>query len=265
VWAELLRILRFLFTREPKLAGPALPPPSTVDDMLDRMEVNETCETWERGWWYENRQPAHAGRIGSPIVPRAVVVHTTDTLGGYTGMVKRLTTEKGAGSCCHFMIDRDGHCTQFVPITRNGNHAGGKVHGNWAELRRTIHPNSISVGIELVGGGKLKQRKDGTCYHPDSGKDVPLDQVYWDVKNRPWHKITEQQLYTLRKLLDDLRLVLKPLGPAIVEPDDDYKKHGVDYFAHPPANWLVGHVSLDPINKQDPGPQIMTWLKEYLK
>lgn len=38
---------------------------------------------WERGWWIQAMQkPAHKGRIGGTIVPKAVVVHTTDMMTG---------------------------------------------------------------------------------------------------------------------------------------------------------------------------------------
>lgn len=59
---------------------------------------------WERGWWLQARQmPAHRGRIGAAIIPKAVVVHTTDMAPGTFGaLVRGWQKRPGAGNAAHF-------------------------------------------------------------------------------------------------------------------------------------------------------------------
>lgn len=266
--SEIWRWFRALLSRGPEWSntGPKQLPVATVDNLLERLDVAQAPDPWYLGWWaHADKKPAHPGRVGGPITPRAVVVHTTDTVGGYAGMVKRITTQRGDGGGCHFMIDRDGHCTQFVPITRNGNHAGGKTHGWWRTGGRDVHPNLWAVGIELVGAGALKRAADGSHYHKDSGRTIPLAEIHFDQKGRAWQKITQPQLDRLRQLTDALRGVIKEMpADAVVKPNGEYVANGVHYFARctQPDPWLVGHVTLDPNNKTDPGPQVMAWLME---
>lgn len=267
MWAEIRRLINLLFGRTEFDWNTQGPPPDeepvlTVKDVMEAKEAMSS-NPWEFGWWYEARKAqAHPGRIGNAIVPRAIVVHTTDMAPGtFNALIKSWTTQRGRGNAAHFLIGRNGEVVQFAPITRNANHAGGKTHGWWKTATGQIHPNTAAVGIELDCAGRLKQRADGTPYHPDTGKAIPLADVYWDSKGRPWHKVTEPQLYTLRKLIDDLKVALKPMD-AKVAPSGDYRKNGVAHYA--PANnpWLVGHVTLDPVNKTDPGPQVMEWLNQ---
>lgn len=94
--------------------------------------------------------------------------------GTYAALVRAWQTKPGAGNAAHFLIGRhdiDG-VTQFAPITRNANHAGGKTHGWWSSGARLVHPNTIAVGIELDNAGRLA-RAAGRWLHPDSRTTIP--------------------------------------------------------------------------------------------
>ncbi len=216
------------------------------------------------GWWdLAQRRPAHEGRIGRTIVPSCVVVHTTDTYGGFDAMVKSWTTAPGAGNAAHFMIGRgpsDG-VVQFAPIVRNANHAGGKVHGNFKGAKGgLVHPNTCSVGIEMVAAGRLTLT-DGVWVHKESGHIVSKDEVFVDEKGHGWQVVTDYQLRMLDMLLTDLEDQLQPFDGVQAIPDMDYAKAGVSYYAPFPDSRIVGHVTLDPVNRCDPGPQVMAHLK----
>jgi N-acetyl-anhydromuramyl-L-alanine amidase AmpD len=273
MWSNLWAWFASLLGRtvaEWKTVGPAddeHPIPTSVD-LMDRRAALNTSLPWSDGWHTEIRMAkAHPGRIGLPIVPRAIVVHVTDTApGGFDAIVKSWTAKAGAGNAAHFMIGRtpkDG-IVQFVPVTRNGNHAGGKTHGWWRDKAgRLIHPNTCSVGIEIDCGGRLKQYSDGAYYHPTSGKEIPIADVYFDSKGRAWHKPTDYQKAALKSLIAHLRRIVQPM-PAdwTIVPNGDYGNLGVAYFAPSAHRDLVGHVTLDPSNRSDPGPLVMEWLKE---
>jgi hypothetical protein len=143
--------------------------------------------TWDNGWWRSARRtPAHEGRLGKTIVPRAAVVHTTDMQPGtFKTIVRSWTTRggvQGAYHCAHFLIGRtpeDG-VVQFAQITRNANHAGGPGPGYFLVkdsrgLAQKVHPNTVAVGIELdcaevrrqEGSLRASQLGDG---HPEGGR-----------------------------------------------------------------------------------------------
>jgi len=225
-----------------------------------------TVETpFARGLWSQARQtPAHPSRIGSSIIPRGLVVHTTDTYpGGFSAIVRSWTTTVGKGNGAHFMIGRtpvDG-VVQFVSIFKNGNHAGGPNHG-YVRLPdgSSLHPNTCYVGIELDAGGALKG-KNGVFIHPDTGKTIPPADVFVDEKGRPWHKVTEYQMQQLKLLWKDLYPACKPFPTGTkLSIDASYESQGVGW-ASPRYTNLVAHASLNPIQKTDCGPQVMAWMK----
>lgn len=231
---------------------------------------------WIRGAWTKATQtPAHTGRVGGTILPRAIVVHTTDMHPSQFGALRKAWQERpGDGACAHFVIGRDATqgVLQFVSITRNGNHAGGNPHGWWrsppvnprTDGNGTLyHPNTVAVGIELHAAGQLKPTgKPGEYRHPDSGLLVPASEVELDAKGRPWHKVTPYQYAILRDLINDLMPLLGAWerGTA-VKPDDTYESQGVPWAATPSID-VVGHVTLDPVNRNDPGPFVMEWLRQ---
>jgi hypothetical protein len=266
-WDNLAARLRAIFGSVPggfdwETAGPS-------DDEHPIVRASEQAwsdhgPTFVDGWWTgADRKPAHAKRIGPAIVPRAIVVHTTDTLNAFDAIVKSWTTTPGAGNAAHFMIGRTSGegVVQFAPITRNANHAGGHVHGNFQSASTgLIHPNTVSVGIELEAGGRLK-RAGSTWVHPDTKKVVPDANVYVDARGVGWHVVTDYQLAVLDSLLDGLWMQLQR-RKLVAVPDDDYAKNGVPWAGMPGE--LVGHVTLDPINKTDPGPQVLQHLRSLV-
>ena len=149
------------------------------------------------------KKPAHPGRVGGKINPVVTVVHTTDMMPNtFKALLDSWTGKAGNGACAHFIIDRDGKVYQLVSIFRNGNHAGGPIHGNFKLVSgELVHPNLVSVGVELHAGGLLKG-KPGAWVHPDSGLRVDDDDVIVDVKGRGWHRVTAAQLGALDALLN---------------------------------------------------------------
>lgn len=223
-----------------------------------------TGPAYSTGWWKEARRtPAHYGRIGGVITPRGLVVHTTDMYPGtFDIIVKRWTQERGKGNAATWLIGRspvDG-VVQFAPIYRNSNHAGGANHG-WVREPGSInmHPNSVYVGVEVDNAGRLAG-KGGKFYHPDTGKVIPAEDVFIDEKGRPWHKVTDYQISVLKLLWKDLYPMTRPFKPGTqLILDASYESQG-SAWAKPRYTNLVGHASLNPIRKSDPGPQIMEWM-----
>lgn len=226
--------------------------------------LNTVGTPFSRGLWTKAAYiPAHSGRVGSSIVPRGLVVHTTDTYpGGFWAIQQAWTTTRGKGNAAHFMVGRtaqDG-IIQFVSIFKNGNHAGGPNHG-YVQLPdgTSLHPNTCYVGVELDAAGALRAR-GGKFYHPDTGKVIPAEDVFIDEKGRPWHTITEYQITILRALWKDLYPTCKPFPPGTkLSIDASYESQSVGWAAPRYVN-LVGHASLNPIQKTDPGPQVMVWM-----
>lgn len=220
--------------------------------------------------WYDGAVKCKAdnGRIGLDISPTTIVVHTTDTMpGGFRAIIKSWMNSRGLGNAAHFMIGRteaDG-IVQFVPVNCNANHAGGFTHGWWwIQGKGKVHPNVISIGIEIDNGGKLRLLPDGKVIHPDTKRVVSVDDIYWDSEGKPWHRVTEYQLAILQELIKDLhQSVLSHFSPNnTIMSNGDYKKNGA-LLAKATNNWLVGHWTLDPYNKTDPGPQVMEIINEF--
>lgn len=213
------------------------------------------------------RWPIHAGRIGSAITPRVAVVHTTDMAPGtMPALLRAWATGRGVGAGAHFLLGKrpdtggsvpTGGLVQTVPINRNGNHAGGPVHGWFLDATgKRWHPNSVAVGIELDNAGRLRRRGAGWA-HPDTGR--PVTEVYVDERGHGWERVPDYQLETLADLLDALALPGLGAG-ASVEPSGSYAANGVTWAALTDTREL-GHVTLDPVNKLDPGPQVIAWLR----
>jgi|JI10StandDraft_1071094.scaffolds.fasta_scaffold00795_31 N-acetyl-anhydromuramyl-L-alanine amidase AmpD len=219
-------------------------------------------------WSAATQRAAFAGRIGGEINPFAVVVHTTDmTPETFDGLLHRWTTEKGDGTCAHFLIGRDATAgvVQLAPITRNANHAGGPGHGNFVAGDQTWHPNLVSVGIELhcAGGvhlvdGRWRLIEDGR----PTGLPIPEADVIRDPQRpgRAWHKVTEYQYNQLQQLLADLELVLAPLPDGCVARSVDEPAR----YARFATGRVVAHASLDWHDRADPWPPTCDWLRAIL-
>ena len=238
---------------------------NTVHDAV-RPSPIATHAAWDGGWYTDAiRKPAHPGRVGGPIKAWSIVLHTTDCLPtSLPGILNRWQNEKGEGDCAHFMIDLDGTCYQLVSITRNANHVGGTTHGWFANAAGTlIHGNSVSIGIEMHCTGHVVQRsglwylKDGTQMFQVSASLVTPDPAH---PGNGWVYPTQAQLDKASKLTLDLNAVLGPVpaGTRIVP-------NGV------PNKWAImdscraiGHTSIDPNNRSDPGPRGLEVLRGLL-
>lgn len=250
------------------------------------------------GWYSEARRvDAYHGRLGGVIEPETFVIHTTDCMpGSMPAIVKSWTTTVGNGACANFIIGRnpDDGLVQLAATTRNGAHAGGSkfVNGQWSPWHGwyvawqgvdhgfrvprvgdtganvTIHPNTIAIGIELDCAGYLgRPVGDGVrvvsrrWIHPDTKREVAACDVDVDERGIGWHKVTSYQLDTLAALIDAVRPTMKPVRPGLrVSPNGTYKDNGVSWASTQQAD-VVGHVTLDPTNKTDPGPFVMDWIR----
>lgn len=193
----------------------------------------------EHGWvdWCE-KVPAHPGRIGGPIRPRMIVWHDTDTAPG-TGpaIVRSWHVGAGAGNCAHFVIAENGHVTQMVPVTANGNHAGGQDHGTIDGM----HPNIDTVGVEMVSPGF----GHGTRH---SSLEVHLTGL--------WTPYTDAQLNSARYLALELGRAIRPAWGKLKRlvhvhrPVDDPRLNP-DTYVDPLA---LRHYDINPTQKTDPGP-----------
>lgn len=239
------------------------------------MAIQHVDQTWTPDGWYRDaiRKPIHAGRIGGTITPYTTVVHTTDMLPGtMPALLKKWTSEKGAGNAAHFLIGRkpnesttewpDGGVVQMVPVFRNGNHAGGG--GSFIVNGKLVHPNTISVGIELDCAGRLGRRaSDGKFYYKNGSKlvEIPERDVIVDSRGIGWHRVTDYQFQVLDTLLRDLDGMYTPALTygVSVTPKGTYKDNVVTWGAI--SGHIVGHVTLNPTDKTDPGPQVMDWLR----
>lgn len=208
---------------------------------------------------------AHPGRVGGPIQPWAIVVHTTDMLPGeFLALVDAWISRAADGACAHFLIGRDGTILQFIPITRNGNHAGGPQHGVFVVGFHTIHPNLVAVGIEVhcAGGVRLVNGQwrlvEGGVAH-----GAPLDpaEVTPDPARpgRGWHQMTKAQTDALRMLVTEIQGAIAPMPAGATAKSVIEAAPAWAVSARGPQ-WprVVGHVELDAANRSDPWPLAYT-------
>ena len=223
------------------------------------------------GGWFSGarRFDINRGRIGPAIAPRAVVVHTTDmTPGTMRALLGTWAREAGRGAGAHFLIGKtaagadevvpSGGLIQMVPINRNGNHAGGNLHGMFrSKAGAALHPNTWTVGIEIDNAGRMKKKLDGGWVH-DSGHVFDDASIFVDEQGHGWEKATEYQLTTLTKLLRalDAEMDALPAGMTVV-PTGGYAENGSPWAEVKRAPRIVGHATLTPANKTDPGPEIL--------
>lgn len=247
--------------------APALPHAFTADGWYRAAGVR-VCEL-------------HPGRMGGEIEPKGAVVHTSDTMpGGMPNVLKRWHTIRDKGQGAHFWLGRraptaaelldeewpSAGLVQMCPINRNGNHAGGPngAHGRviTPDAPKGLHPNSHYVGIEVDAGGYL-EKIGGIYRHKVTQRVVAPEDVYIDERGKPWHAITPYQFEVLGQLLDDLDREMPGRFPAgsYIKPNGTHKMNYTTW-AELPGVRFVGHVTLDPIRKRDPGPQLVNWMRE---
>lgn len=224
--------------------------------------IATTAPSFVDGWWSEaHRVDAHPGRVGPPITPVCIVDHTTDMHpDDWDALVNSWRTRPGDGACAHFLIGRDeAHgVLQLVPITRNGNHAGGPGHGVYVDGGGgRYHPNVLAVGIEFhCAGGQLRLVNNEWRFVED-GKmhGAPIDAA--DVEINParpfsgWHLLTPYQQDVRARLHAALDAAMRPMpeGLRAVSTGEAVPSWGV-----PRSTRFVGHVSLDPTHRSDPWP-----------
>lgn len=237
------------------------------------------------GWYRNSTQVlAHPSRMGGAIVPEAIVVHTTDCMpGSMPAILNSWSKTSGNGACAHAIIGRsptDG-VVQMIPFNRNGNHAGGLKHG-WYGMPRVdpktgtdtgalalIHPNTIAIGIELDCAGYLGHPVAGKWIHPDTKREVTAADVEVDPAGKGWHKVTQYQLDQLGAMIDAIRAwdafaaAVAQRGTLQVVPNGSYRDNGVPWGDVTGKTGVVGHVTLDPTNKTDPGPFMMAWIRQH--
>jgi hypothetical protein len=134
---------------------PAEYPVVTAGDIAHVAEKVNVGEFKEGRWSLATYKEMHSGRIGRAIVPRTMVVHTTDMRPGtFAALVRNWTSQLGRGNGAHFLIGRtpEQGVVQFAPIHRNANHAGGPNCGSIGGL----HPTTVSVGVEIHSAGRLR-------------------------------------------------------------------------------------------------------------
>lgn len=190
---------------------------------------------------------------------------------------------------------------QVVDVGRNGNHAGGKAHGWFTlgegkvtvthgdkteRLPNLIHPNVASIGIEVHNAGEVRRiNGEWRCgdYAPGgwkpSGAPLHPDDVEATNATRGWHRPTEWQLAELGRLLEALKLcpamslmssfigqrwgvqpngTPPPWAPSLTAYVDGDDAPTEDARILP----IVGHCTLDPRDRSDPGLPISRWLAE---
>lgn len=252
-----------------RLSVPAEMPETQASEFID-------------GWWGQAiRCPVWPSRVGREIDPYITVVHTTDMFPGtMPALLKSWATSPGKGNAAHFLIGRfpnaaadkdypNGGVVQMIPITHNGNHAGGG--GNFSinrgysategKLISYVHPNVASIGIEIDCAGRLGKPRNGKFYYPGSQRPIPDEDVFVDAKGAGWHKVTAYQYEQLDLLLYALQASYRePPGIIGIVPKGTYAGNGVPWGEM--VGQIVGHVSLNPTDKTDPTPPVMDWLRQ---
>lgn len=161
---------------------------------------------------------------GGPFasVPSLVIIHYTGSTRAASAL-DTLTSEQPPRRSCHVVIDRNGDLYTLLPFTRVAWHAG------ISEWEGKTNLNHYSIGIELVNGGKLQIKGDGsiTTYLGETIPDPDVNAV--TRQGSLWHKYTDEQIAACTevcKLLAD----------------------------HYPIRHILGHEQVSPGRKIDPGP-----------
>lgn len=248
---------------------------------LDVLVQQPTSGFDNDGWlWGARKCVLHSGRMGGKCNAAGCVVHSTDTFGGMAAILETWATTPGKGNAAHFLVGRraatpkeltgehwpSAGLVQMAPVYRNANHAGGPLnsHGWIVKGTTKMHPNSWYVGIEVDNAGGLI-RKGLDYIHKDSGKVMPLDQVYVDASGRGWHKYTAYQFEQVGVIIDAVLSLGNtfPAGSVLVS-NGTYLANGVPWAKINELR-VMTHAALDPQRKTDPGAEMTAWLNARYK
>lgn len=125
--------------------------------------------------------------------PDTIVLHYT--AGRDAMSTARYLCRPDVLASAHVVIARDGGIIQLVPFNIVAWHAGQSNYRGRANFNR------LSIGIELDNLGKL--RRKGERFIAECGAEVMPSDVYADYSDEKltyWHKYTDVQLDTLRKV-----------------------------------------------------------------
>jgi hypothetical protein len=165
-----------------------------------------------------------ASSYGTLTDRRFIVVHYS---AASPGVAERYFQQPEVQSSTHVMIDRDGSVRQMLQFNAAAQHAG---ESEWRGVRGL---NTHSIGIDLENWGRLALR-EGRWYPADGRQAVPADEVQLlagpDGKQQGWHKFSDAQLDAFLQVSCALR------------------------HAYPGIGDVVGHDSVSPGRRQDPGP-----------
>lgn len=241
-----------------------------IGDIVDLVPKVNNGEFTQGKWSLATYKEMFAGRIGRAIIPQSLVVHTTDMRPGtFNALVRSWTSQLGRGNGAHFLIGRteaDG-VVQFASILRNANHAGGPNCGGFKlPSGAYAHPNTVSIGVEIDNAGKLKKVGNKWMDY-EKVVVIPDGDVYIDQFGHGWHKPTPYQIDMLAKLWAAVKPILKPWPSGTkVLANGPYVGDGSNYqpWAEVTNPALLGHCSMNAINKTDPGPVLMTLIKQWV-
>jgi N-acetylmuramoyl-L-alanine amidase len=155
---------------------------------------------------------------------RYIIIHFT--AGANRKSSVRSLTKKDRVVSAHVVIGRDGITSQLVPFDTVAYHAGK------SEWDGTKYLNKYSIGIEIDNAGRLDKKGD-EYYTYFNAKIEPENVVKGIHRNETeetyWHKYTDEQIATTKKLCQDLMELY-------------------------PITQILGHEEISPGRKTDPGP-----------
>lgn len=129
---------------------------------------------------------------GRAIRPEIIVLHETASRLNGKGAISWLCNPAARASA-HFVIDREGRCTQLAACNMMTWHAGKSAYQGRSGV------NNFSIGIELVGPGQMRPGKPGHA-RAWFGKEYPVDHYKLELKRTPehgngwWMPFTDEQL-----------------------------------------------------------------------
>lgn len=176
-------------------------------------------------------------RAGDPQVHPIdfVVIHYTE--GDFPGCLTTLCLKTKGAASAHFLVTRDGVVIQMVSLLDRAFHAGGshEVPAIWPGDGHG-NVNNRSIGIELENLGRLHPGPPhGPIWVAEDGAIArgPV-QVWRDPTKQAWEDFPPDQINALGTLLRQLMTEFPQLARG--------------------PHRFVGHSTVDPSRRIDPGP-----------